>query len=477
MEKLDPEIEIHVRNQHSEYFAEFVHQREAAIRSGDQIETLREMDNIRSGLKWAVTQEKIPEIRKQIQSLWWLYQFQGWSKEATAFFEFAASVFGTEPPIGEKGIVYGLFLSLLGASYVSTGQREEGVKCLQKSQEILRQLDARLELAWANGVVAIFDMPLIYRDTEEQAFQESLSIYQENGLRWGVAFTLSWWANRVQYSGRFEEAERLYREALQINTDLHDHRGMAWCIGGFGMIAQRQGEYKKAKKFLEESYRIMDAIGNKIVVGNFLEGLGDVSIQMGEYEEAQAHHLEALRVSRSIGHQVGIATSIADLGRVALCMGDYAIARERCQEALTALQECDEQILVGYIFGILGDIAIEVGDLQEAQAMYHSALEIEVDSQHIPLCMFILTAIAMLYVSTGDPSVAVELATLVQSHPQAGPMTLQRAKNLFDELSAKLPPEIFREAQQRGRERDVKATAEEMLAFLEREDLVSNIGT
>ena len=80
----------------------------------------------------------------------------------------------------------------MGASYVSTGQREEGVKCLQKSQEILRQLAARLELAWANGVFALFDMPLIYRDTEEQTFQESLSIYQENGLRWGVAFTLSW---------------------------------------------------------------------------------------------------------------------------------------------------------------------------------------------------------------------------------------------------------------------------------------------
>jgi len=478
-EKLRPDEEIQARNQHCEYFAEFLHRREAIIRCGEQNEALKEMDNIRSGLKWAVTQRKIPEIRKQILSLWWLHQFQGWSNETTAFLEFAAREIGTEETKGDIGILYAQILVLLGASYVSAGQRKAGTKCLQKSQEILRQLDAQLELAWANGAVALFDEPFTFRDSEEQAFQESLLTYQENGLRWGIAFTLSWWANRMIYSGRgrrYEDAGRLYNEALQINIDLQDQRGIAWCIGGLGMIARYQGEYKKAKKFLEESLRVMDAIGNKIVVGNCLEGLGDMAIHMGEYREGEAYHLEALRVRRSIGHQVGIATSIADLGTIALFMCNYELARERCQEALEAFQDFGEQVLAGYVLGKLGDIAIAVGDLQEARSMYHSAMEIEVDSQHIPLCMNILTGVATLLVSAGESPLAMELVALVQNHPQIGPEAQLRAKKVFDKLKAKLPPDIIKEAQQRSQEREILSTAEEMLDWLENVDLEKLVG-
>jgi hypothetical protein len=108
--------------------------------------------------------------------------------------------------------------------------------------------------------------------------------------------------------------------------------------------------------------------------------------------------------------------------------------------------------------------------------MYHSAMEIEVDSQHIPLCMNILTGVATLLVSAGESPLAMELVALVQNHPQIGPEAQLRAKKVFDKLKAKLPPDIIKEAQQRSQEREILSTAEEMLDWLENVDLEKLVG-
>jgi hypothetical protein len=116
-------------------------------------------------------------------------------------------------------------------------------------------------------------------------------------------------------------------------------------------------------------------------------------------------------------------------------------------------------------------------DHQKARAMYHSSLEIGVASQATWLCLSVLTELASLYESTGNPELAVDIATLVESHPNTAWFWLGKTKKLIDKLATKLPVEIFTEAQDRGRKRDVLETAEEMLALLEREDLDSDIGS
>jgi tetratricopeptide (TPR) repeat protein len=462
----DPEKTDQLRDRHSEYFAEFLHQREAAIRSGDQGETLTEMDNIRLSLQWAVTREKIPEIQKQMQSLWWLYEFQGWFQEAVDTFEWAASVLGTDAPIGEKGIAFGQVLSQLGVFSVRTGQLEGGTQFIRKSQAILRQLDARWELAWANNFLGLFGELMDYGE-REQYFQESLAIYEQMGLTWGIAGTHNCWGSRALWHDRYEEAESHYREAIQINSDLNDRRGMAWSLYGLGEVALRQGEYQKAKKSLEESYQIFEAIGYKLLVGSLLIGLGDVALLMGEYEDAQARHQEALGGYRGMGFQEGIAIANENLGNVALSIGEHEIAKEHYQEALARFQSLGDQNGVGCVFTDLGNVSVALGDHQEARARYHSAMEIGAAAQNVSLCLSVLAGSAALYEPASKAARAVELAALAQSHPRADPLTRERAKNLLDELGAKLPPEIFTAAQERGKALDLWISVDELLTELD----------
>jgi len=66
----------------------------------------------------------------------------------------------------------------------------------------------------------------------------------------------------------------------------------------------------------------------------------------------------------------------------------------------------------------------------------------------------------------------VEFASLAQSytHPTSGLFselyTRAKAKNLLDDLEAKLPVEIFNAAQERGKTLDLWKTVDEVLAEL-----------
>ena len=85
-------------------------------------------------------------------------------------------------------------------------------------------------------------------------------------------------------------------------------------------------------------------------------------------------------------------------------------------------------------------------------------------SQNLGLCLAALTEIAALNESTGNTTLAVELASLVQSQSLSGWFVRGKAMKLLDKLATKLPPEIFAETQDRCWKRDVLATAEEMNA-------------
>ena len=469
-EKLRPDEEIQARNQHCEYFAEFLHQREAAIRGGDQRETLTEMENIRAGLRWAVNQKQVSEIRKQLQSIWWLYDFQGWFQEAKSTLEQVISVMEMDKPIGEQGIVYGQTLTLLGASSVRTGKSEEGTQIIRKSQAILRQLDAPLELAWANAFLYGYGLSVDFEEAE-QCFQENNTIYKEESFLWGLAFTHYLWGNMLLNLGRKVEAEPHYLKAYQIFSDHSDRMGMAVCLRAFGRIALERGEHEIAKKFGEESRQLFKDTNYKLQVGMCHEFLGDLELVMGNYENAKTQHQEAFNIRKTIGFQKGIATSNFDLGRVALRMGEFIDAKEYFEEALGRFQRLGDQHFVGLVLTRIGNLSVSLGNYREAKTKYLSAFKIWRISRNDRLCLDILRGVALLCAATGNHELAVELAALVESHPYTYAWTRNGGKNLLDKFRETVPLVTFRESEARGQYLELQATAEEMLDWLENVDL------
>jgi hypothetical protein len=75
--------------------------------------------------------------------------------------------------------------------------------------------------------------------------------------------------------------------------------------------------------------------------------------------------------------------------------------------------------------------------------------------------------IAALLMREGQKERALELLAFVLSHPLTWQWIKDRAAPLVNELKAELSPDGFSAAQERGRARDLWATAEELLAELE----------
>jgi predicted ATPase len=467
--RLESEKRDQVYDRHCEFFADFIHHREEAIRVGDQDEVLSEMDNIRAGLRWAVSREKWSEIRKQLLGLHFIFEFQAWIEEAEITFDWLVSVLRSSTSLGNRGIAYGQALSLLGIISMRTGQHEKGIQCLQESHAILHHLNARFELAWACAYRGTFDNSISYNEAIE-LFQQSLEIFENLGLKWGVALSRMTWGEKANWLERIEEAERQYHEGFRISSELNDIGGLAWYFSGQGRISLLRGDYENAKKHYHESYLLHMEINNTYFAVKFLRILGEIALFLGDFDEAQSYHEEALRIRKTRGDQEGIAFTKSILGYIATNKGEYTTAKELLQDSLESFQQLGDRISIGYVLCYLGNLAVRIGDPREAQVKYYSALGIVADSEDTRLCLFVLLGVAEWYKLAGNYERAVELASLVQNIPQPSRISVlfskEAAKRVLSKLATKLTPEQFVEAHEQGIKMQLLNTVEELISEL-----------
>jgi tetratricopeptide (TPR) repeat protein len=192
--------------------------------------------------------------------------------------------------------------------------------------------------------------------------------------------------------------------------------------------------------------------------------LGDLAIQMGDFEEAQARHQQALSDRESMGNQAGVAMSIGDLGYAAMGMGEYDLAKERFQEALAAFQDLGNRRGEGFQLLWLGDLAVILGNQREAERRHQAALEIGASLQDSDLCLDILAGSVGRYELAGDVVRAVELAALVEAHPETYIYTREKVTQSLEKLAPMLEPETFQAAKEHGKGLDLWGTVNALLA-------------
>jgi len=463
--EIDPGESNRIRDQHCEYFAEFVHQREAAIRGGNQAEALKEMDNIWVGWRWAVIQAKAPEIRKQAQSLLWIHEIQGWYQGAVDTIDWAVKELQTDKPVGGIGIAYGQVVGLSANSWHRIGNQEKAAHNNEKSVSILANLDAFPELAWAYAIAGHV-LPSTEYVVMEKRLKKGLAIYEQLDTKWGIAFILNTLGAIANENADYDDAETYIENALQINTNIDDRRGMAWSISGLGYNAWGRGDYLVARQFLEKSTASWKAIGYKRLIAGDLAMSGRLDLLMGKYGQANLCLEEAIAIYIELGWHFGIAETILCFGNLAYAQGEYEGAKEKYEDALARFQNIDDRGSIGYVLSSLGNVAATMGDIQDARKNFHAALEIGVGTKHPSLILHILAGLSAMLDHIGNDERAVEMAALVASHTRSDPLPRERAKILLDELSVSLPQEVFEAAQERGMARNLDDVVHEVLAEL-----------
>jgi tetratricopeptide (TPR) repeat protein len=430
----DPEGPSRARDLHCEYYAEFLWQRTGDIAGGNQGEALQEMDNIRAAWQWAVARGKAAVIRRAYHSLCRLYEVQGWMEEGRAVFTQAAEALCTKEPTGETGIAYGA--ALYGQAKFTTeldGCASAAPLFLQ-SQSILRKLGARQELAQANLYLAYLDV-LGDEIEAERLLKESLTIYQELGVPWGIAWTRAIQGVVARRQGAYSRAEQCFHQALGLYRDLDHLASVGMVLAMLGVTAGLQGEQAKARRYHQESLSVAQEIGFQGQAVDQLERLGDIATLCGQFGEARARYQQALAVWSDTGNYRKTVSLLDKLGSVALAQQSYADA-ERC---------------------------------------LRQAVDLAADRRDTALALLVLPNVARVLGQgeSGDRSTgvrrveqAVRVAVVASQHPQATPETKRGACKLLSELDAARSMNALATAQEPESTQDLWAVVEELLVVL-----------
>jgi predicted ATPase/DNA-binding CsgD family transcriptional regulator len=198
-------------------------------------------------------------------------------------------------------------------------------------------------LLWAQG-----DFP-----EAQQVLEESVSIGREIGApgTFDLAGALHTLAHVALEQGRLGESRELAGESLRLFQELGVTWGVALALHHIGMATAELGDPGAARPLLEESAALLRVVGNKLVLALPIDALGQMALRQGDYAGAQTYFEEALSVARETGYKQFTADALAHLGTVALRMGEYHKASLYYQQSLVLNHE------QGYQEGIVEDLA------------------------------------------------------------------------------------------------------------------------
>ena len=297
---------------------------------------VRELDNFRAALRWAIEQ-KLPDALRMPPNLfrWWVRRAH--VKEAREWFSRLLDVIPRDQAKRDRGRA----LSAVGNLALDQGDYDEAERLTRESLALFRELDdarrsANLQsnlalLALARGQYADAE-PLLVEcatlarslgdvrllavnlgnlaivvhargdgDKAATLFEESLTLAREVGDRFLISEALGFWGRAACRDGNLESAEASLVEGLTIAGDLADPHAAAEALEGFAELAVAKHAAKRAATILGAAARLREEMGLPIPVDEEREhkrvaaatraALGDAAFDQA-WREGSAMELE-----------------------------------------------------------------------------------------------------------------------------------------------------------------------------------------
>jgi predicted ATPase/DNA-binding SARP family transcriptional activator len=516
-ERLDraPDQGRAVRHRHCTYYSAALERWAGEIKGARQRETMTEMDleieNGRAAWYWAVSEHNADRLAQATDGMWLYHTWRLRHREGRAAFQAAAESLRSSESL-EAQRLRAKCLILWSSFQLDLAQMGAAIRAAEEAGALLHSLeqagqDVRHEMA-----LATFHQARIARYTEPDPLQakgqyvQSAALYEEVGDRWGLARALAYLGSMAEQIGHFQEAQELCQRSLAIRRELGDQRGMADAMLNLGIIAWVQGHFDEADVLLRDSLEIFRALDDWIYVartikslaevlvrrGLFDDGLalfqssGDIYEDMGSafgnwgllpflaearvhcglYAQALAEAQQSIRLNGKLNHRWGEGFSCLIGGLAALAGGLPGEAQTLFEECLAAFDEVRQRENRGWALGPYGLAARQAGDPAAARRYVAEALQIGVELGAVMPLLYSLPVAALLRLDEGEAEQGVELYACVARHGFVANSTWFR--DLIGQpiaaAAASLPAGVAELARERGRSRDLEATAARLLA-------------
>jgi predicted ATPase/DNA-binding SARP family transcriptional activator len=482
--------ETSARDRHSAYYCAALQRREADLRGARQQAALDEIEadieNVRLAWHWAVEHGQLETIGQALESLYQFYYLRSRFEEGhDAFAKAVVSLRkkGQKSPepagVGCSSILARL-LARQGAFALGLCHYEPARELLQESLVMSQQLEVEADIAFSLYFLGeLAKRQHLFAEARDR-YQESLTISRAKGDRASMAYVLDGLGKALVEQAQFEAAKPYFQECLALFRDVGHQAGVANALESLGFLATSVGNCLEAEQYYQESLAIFKALDDPLGLAKALSGLAIIAWNLGGARLSEAKHLmaQSLTLCRETGERFEIVARLFFLGLILNELEAYHEVRPYCQEAISLAKEIGFTSGIMWAFVAWGEAAAGLGAFQRARQHLQQALEIGLDTRVMvnvlgPLLHWAIVWVKEANSATADEPLrlrkkerAVEILALVLDHAEIYQVYKNKAARLLADLESELPSEVVAAAQERGRARDVWATAEDLLAEL-----------
>jgi tetratricopeptide (TPR) repeat protein len=271
--------------------------------------------------------------------------------------------------------------------------------------------------------------------------EQSLAICRELGDRVGIAASLHSMGVALLYQGQFAEAYASVKEAVTLYTGLGVRRGLVRSKTHLSLILGCLGQFEQAYAEADSALHLAQEVGYRRRVSDVYVAKVLISLRKELYDEVLGLYLEFAAICRETGEQFGLAIALGYLGCANVGIGQFAQARLALVEAFRLGVTMRSWMIVVFPIMYISQLWLKLAEVEAGAARLSRAEQ------------------------------AIELNALAMRYPAINNDSFW--KNLCEAqiaaVAAILPPAEIAAAQERGRNRDLWATAAEVLAALESE--------
>ncbi len=347
-----------VEAKHSDYFLNFLANRDDGLRSSHLRQTMleikQEFDNIRLAWQWATENLALPQLERSIFALWRFYFMSGLQPEGERAMQSCALRCLKEPvetleTFESKRRRLRLASISLAWQAFFLAQQNYYEETIEVSQEAIKygQLSglnfsiASGNLTWGHALfrVASYHTALPFF---AKAAELTLPPYEPADLagpfsdvHWGA---MRWLARVYLKEEAYEEARKVITESLQFCRDRQIRDGELFTLLEFCTIAEATGDYARLEEVAGLILQLGQQMGNRGSVGVASLYMGKVRNYQKAYKQARAFLEPALQGFRQGGSRLYEAEVLTTLGEVAFSQGNFGEAEGFFRQALVLVR-------------------------------------------------------------------------------------------------------------------------------------------
>lgn len=456
------------RAQHSQFYADFVAEREIDLKGRRQLASLNQMDvdfeNIRRAWDWALQTQAYGIIHLMLEGLVWYGIIRSREYDVNLLLQQAlAQVTGDGSDYLKARIVVRQSILLphdLQPSIV--------VEKLDSSLAVIQRYGDPIEIAICQALFGLFLGGIAQRDFPYalQLAQESFSCLERAGDRFYMAVALHAFAWAHYYQGMRQQALQYAHQCAQMRREIGDRYGTARILLLVAAEAYSIPDYDKAEHFNQEVRDIWQELKSWNLVSFVDVNLAYLAIFRGDFDAAQMLLDEALRLAKEVGIHDRVAYALAISGVLASLEERYTQAWQLLSQAqeLATFTSSIEALEWGLPLAACG-----LHDYETARSANLRAFQFARRLNAPGRYFWHLPAACVLLAHEGLTERAVEILGLVFTHPASAPAWMERW-GLFIRLRARLEAALgtaaYEVAWQRGETLDLQLVVSEVLEWL-----------